>query len=196
MRRWDLGVPFRAAAQFPAAVTDVWRGTRLPPSADNADAIVILGATVLPGGEPSGSLRARVEAAAELYFAGRAPLIVATGAHHRQPPGEAVVARRVLLAMGVPEGAVLIEEKSRNTSGNLLFARGLLPEAGRIIVVTEPFHIARALFFAGLHGFPQAVAHPVLSPAWNRPWDRARLTIRDCFSMAIARGEHKTRAPE
>lgn len=196
VKRWDPGVPLRAVAEFPAAIGAVLAGTRLPPTSENADAIVILGATVLPNGEASGSLRARVEAAAALFFADRAPLVVATGAHHRQPPGEAVVSRQLLVELGVPHYRILIEEKSRNTSGNLLFARGLLPTAQRIIVVTEPFHMARGLFYARIHGFPEALAHPVPSPAWNRPWDRVRLTLRDCFSMAIARGEHKIGPPE
>ena len=196
MKRWDSGLPLRALRAFPNAIDQVVAGTRLGASTENADAIVILGATVLPNGEASGSLRARVEMAAELFFAGRAPIVVATGAHHRQPPGEAVVSRQILLGRGVPAAAILIEEKSRNTSGNLLFARGLLPDARRILLVTEPFHMARAMFLARVHGFAEALPVPVLSPAWGRPWDRFRLTARDCFSMAIARGEHTFAAPE
>ena len=85
------------------------------------------------------------------------------------------------------DGAIVMEEKSRNPHGNLLFARGLVPEAERVIIVTEPFHLARALLIARQVGFPDPVPHPVLSPAWGRPLDRLRLTARDCLSMALVR---------
>ena len=187
MRRWDPGLPLRAVTELPAAVSAVLAGSRLEPAEGEADAIIILGATVLAGGEPSGSLRARVEAGAALFHAGRAPLVVTTGAHHRQPPGEAVVARRLLLAAGVPEAAIRLEEKSRNTHGNLLFARGLLPEAVRVFVVTEPFHLGRSLVIARNVGFPEPLPWPVLSPAWTRTLDRWRLLARDMGSMALVR---------
>ena len=162
-------------------------GTRLLGDAGNADAIIVLGALVLPGGEPSGSLRARASAAAALFHEGRAPVVVATGAHHQQPPGEAVVTRRLLRAGGVPDAAILLEEKSRNTHGNLLFARGLVPEANRVLLVTEPFHMARALRLARAVGFADPRPWPVVSPAWGRPRDRWRLLLRDAGSLAVVR---------
>lgn len=187
MRRWDVGLPARAVAALPGALRDVVAGTRLAPADGDADAIVVLGAAVLAGGEPSGSLRARALAAAALFHAGRAPLVVTTGAHHRRPPGEAVVARALLVGAGVPEAAIRLEEKSRNTRGNFHFARALVPDAVRILVVTEPFHMARALVLARAAGFAEPVPWPVDSPAWGRPADRVRLTLRDAGSLALVR---------
>lgn len=187
VRRWDPALPIRALGELPPALRDVLAGARLPAGEGPADAIVVLGAQVLPGGVPSGSLRARAEAAAELWHAGAAPRIVTTGAHHLQPPGEAVVARDLLLARGVPADAIAIEEKSRNTKGNLLFARGILPpEVLRVWIVTEPFHMARALAIARAVGF-DPLPWPVHSPAWRRPTSRARLLLRDGVSLAFHR---------
>ncbi len=187
VRRWDPGLPFRAVRELSAAAQEVIHGTHMAGDDGKADAIIVLGALVLPDGEPSGSLRARAAAAAMLFHEGRAPVVVATGAHHRQPPGEAVVTRRLLLAANVPDSAILLEEKSRNTHGNLLFARGLLPTADRVLLVTEPFHLARALRLARTVGFPDPRPWPVVSPAWGRPWDRWRLTLRDIASLALVR---------
>ncbi len=187
MRRWDPALPIRALGGLAPALRDVVAGSRLPPGEGPADAIVVLGATVLPGGVPSGSLRARAEAAAELWHAGAAPRIVTTGAHHLHPPGEAVVARELLLARGVPADVIAIEEKSRNTKGNLLFARGILPaEVVRVWIVTEPFHMARALLIAQAVGF-DPLAWPVDSPAWRRPTSRLKLLVRDGVSLAFHR---------
>lgn len=177
-------MPLRAARLLPPAFREVMEGARVAVGEGPADAIIVLGAAVLEGGVPSASLRARAEGAAALWFAGGAPRIVCTGAHHLRPPGEAVVAHGLLRAAGVPEDVVLLEEKSRNTVGNLSFARGLLPDAGRVWIVTEPFHMARALRIARRVGF-EPIPYPVLSPAWTRPSSRVRWVVRDSVSLAF-----------
>jgi uncharacterized SAM-binding protein YcdF (DUF218 family) len=187
VRRWDPALPIRALGALGPALRDVVAGTRLPPGEGPAHAIIVLGAAVLPGGVPSGSLRARAEAAADLWHAGGAPRIVTTGAHHLRPPGEAVVARDLLRARGVPEDVIAIEDKSRNTKGNLHFARGILPpDVVRVWIVTEPFHMARALLIARSVGF-EPLAWPVDSPAWRRPGSRLKLLVRDAVSLAFHR---------
>ena len=97
------------------------------------------------------------------------------------------MARGILLAAGVPDAAIRIEDKSRNTQGNLLFARGILPpEVMRVWIVTEPFHMARALTIAREVGF-EPLAWPVDSPAWRRPTSRVKLLVRDGVSFAFHR---------
>lgn len=183
MRRWDPALPLRAVGALPSAVAAVWAGARLERGEGRADAIVVLGARVLPGGVPSGSLRARAEAAAALWHAGGAAVVVATGATHGEPPGEAVVTRALLLAAGVPPEAVRVEEKSRNTRGNFAFAKGLVP-GPRVYVVTEPFHMGRALRLAVEEGY-DPLPWPVDSPAWRRPGSRVRLLARDAVAYAV-----------
>ncbi len=188
MRRWDPLTPFRALAELPGAVGTVLAGTRRAADDDEkVGAIVLLGAAVLPGGEPSASLRARVDGALAAWRAGRAPIIVCTGAHHLHPPGEAVVAAGLLREAGVPEAAIVLEEKSRTTEGNLSFARALLPpEVVRVLVVTEPFHMGRALEVARRVGF-DPLPWPVASRAWARPAARARWVARDIGALALYR---------
>lgn len=187
MRRWEVVVPLRAFAELAPAAREVLDGARTRRAEVSADAIVILGAAVRPDGSPSESLRARVQGALEAWRAGLAPRLVCTGAHHARPPGEAVVAAALLREAGVPPDAILLEDKSRTTLGNLRFARGLLRgDRPTILVVTEPFHMGRALRIAREEGFdPQP--WPVESPAWGRPAARARWMLRDVASLAIHR---------
>lgn len=193
MRRWEPDLPFRFARHLPAAWAEVRAGAgEAAGTLEPVDAIVVLGCRLLPGGVPSGSLRARAEAGAALYARGVAPVIVTTGASHEQPPGEAVVAAEILRACGVPDAAIRLEEKSRNTEGNFAFSRGLCP-GPRIYVVTEPFHMARALRIARVYGFDPR-PFPALSPAWGRPWDRRRLLLRDTVSLAWWLGDRAGRA--
>lgn len=193
MRRWDPDLPLRFARHLPAAWAEVRAGAgEAAGEPEPVDAIVVLGCRLLPGGVPSGSLRARAEAGAALYARGVAPVIVTTGASHEQPPGEAVVAAAILRERGVPDVAIRMEEKSRNTEGNFAFSRSLCP-GPRIYVVTEPFHMARALRIARVYGF-EPLPFPVVSPAWGRPWDRRRLLLRDTVSLAWWLGDRAGRA--
>ncbi len=190
MHRWDSDLLVRFVRYLPGALAEVRTGAALrADSTEMADAIVVLGCRLLPGGEPSGSLRARAEAGAALFHRGVAPVIVTTGSSHEQPPGEAVVAARILRERGVPPDAIRMEEKSRNTDGNFAYSVSLCP-GPRIYVVTEPFHIARSLRIARVYGF-DPIPFPVVSPAWTRPWDRTRLTARDAVSLAWWRGDRE-----
>jgi hypothetical protein len=74
---------------------------------------------------------------AELFHAGRFPLVVFTGANapttvERFPRGEAVHYREIALERGVPGDAILVEPEARNTGENVEFTRRLLVERGRL----------------------------------------------------------------
>lgn len=88
-----------------------------------------------------------------LYQGGMAPLIVFTGAtspttRARMPRGEAVHYRERALELGVPDRAVLIEPRARNTGENIRFSRAVLEEAGvpisSVLLVSKPYEERRA----------------------------------------------------
>lgn len=96
------------------------------------------------------------ELAADLYLAGLAPLIVTTGGSDRHPKGlsEALVHRELLVAAGVPPGAVLAESKSLNTTENVTFALPLIEEAigmPRSVIAVVKWYHRRALVTLGQH---------------------------------------------
>ena len=95
-----------------------------------ADAIIVLG-----GGSHERPLRA-----AELFQAHAAPHIFITGG------GDDAINRRLLLAAGVPETAIEVENKSRTTFENAEFTLPLLRAAKieRVILVTSWYHARRA----------------------------------------------------
>ncbi len=112
-----------------------------------ARGIVVLGAAQW-GGKPSPTFAARLDKAAELWRAGRAPVILVTGG---RAPGaryaEGEVGCRYLEARGLPRDALLCETESRSTWENLLAAREVF---GRepILLVTDRPHLPRALLYA------------------------------------------------
>ena len=145
-------------------------GYGLADRAQPADAIVVLGSRVYPGGQPGPSLVRRAAHAAALYAQGLAPLIICTGAQGDPTvPSEAAVACGLLAAQGVPATALLLEEQSHSTEENALYTAALLaPRGGHsVIVVSDSYHLYRAqLLFqrAGLTAFPSPAPTRLLWP--------------------------------
>jgi uncharacterized SAM-binding protein YcdF (DUF218 family) len=120
------------------------------------DAIVVLGAT-LHDDAPTPPLRERIEAAAQLYHAGGAPRVVATGGTTRGAGrSEAAAIAEGLRARGVPD--VIIEDRSHTTYENATCTAALIGTCS-IWVVTQPFHGRRAARLFRRAGFDAHVWH-------------------------------------
>lgn len=117
---------------------------------DDRPVALVLGAAVWAGGQASPSLRRRAEAGARLWLEGHVRAIVACGGKGRHPPSEAEVIGAICVAMGVPDAAVLREDRSATTEENLRFALPFLRRLGadRVVIVTDRFHVPRALLVA------------------------------------------------
>ena len=120
------------------------------------DAMLLLGVQLAEDGSATPELIRRTETAAQLYREGKAPLIVACGG---TTPGrsvsEADVMARLLQEMGVPAQAVIREDKSQDTIGNMRFAAEKLGGAKkrRVLVVTSDYHLRRSVMTARRAGF-------------------------------------------
>lgn len=119
----------------------------------SADAIVVLGAQVRADGTPSSALRGRVRRAVELYDEGYAPVLVVTGGVGASGYTEAAAMRGLAIAAGVPEAAIVVEPHAARTVESARNVAALAATYGwhDIIVVSDPFHLARSagLFTAG-----------------------------------------------
>ncbi|WP_319003740.1 YdcF family protein [Alloyangia pacifica] len=117
---------------------------------------LVLGAAVWAGGRPSPTLRRRAEHASALWRAGQVSAILASGGVGRHGPSEAAVIARLCREAGVPQAALVLEERSTSTEENLRFSLPLLREMGarEVVIVTDGFHAPRARLAArrlGLH---------------------------------------------
>src|SRR3712207_1363964 len=92
----------------------MYRGGRVSPEGP-AEAAVVLGAQVLRGGRPSGTLQARARHAARLYKEGVVSLVIPTGGVGEYPPSEAEVAAGILREAGVSRENILLEEEALST---------------------------------------------------------------------------------
>jgi uncharacterized SAM-binding protein YcdF (DUF218 family) len=128
----------------------------LPPQElPTADAIVVLGGAtrsispprVMPDLNEHGD---RIIYAAKLYKDGKAPLIILSGGRiqwYGKEESEAKDMARLLELTGVPQEAIIRENKSLNTYENAIFTKKILEAKGlkKILLVTSAFHTPRSL---------------------------------------------------
>jgi uncharacterized SAM-binding protein YcdF (DUF218 family) len=116
----------------------------LSEDAQEADAIVILGGgigantNVYPYAEMWGGAD-RVWHAARLWKDGKAPIVITSGTGDR----ESTVP--LLKDLGVPESAIVVEDKARNTEENAKFVEKTVGEGKKILVVTSAWHMRRSV---------------------------------------------------
>lgn len=112
------------------------------------DAIVVLGAAAYDS-RPSPVFEERIRHGIDLFERGHAPTLLFTGGYGGSGArfAESEVGRDYAIREGVPADAILIETLSRNTHDNLFQARALLRarDKSRVVVVSDPLHMARAL---------------------------------------------------
>jgi uncharacterized SAM-binding protein YcdF (DUF218 family) len=142
------------------------------------DAIVVLGAPLLPGGRLSEVVAERVRAAAALYLAGGAPIVCATG------KGEAGPMIAALAALGVPGAALRLEDRARSTAENAACAAALLAPARAVWLVTQPFHARRARWHFRRAGLDARVWHIADSVQYERPARALRWIAREYGAFA------------
>ena len=139
------------------------------------------------------------ELAADRFLDGLAPMVVVTGGSGRQLDGlnEAEHHRDVLLAHGVPEHAVIVENRSTNTPENVMFAVPLIearcerPPA-TVIAVVKRFHrralITLARYMPSVERIYAVDYEPDLALAPPSP-DRTQREAKHLQSLAAEGGD-------
>ena len=120
------------------------------------DAIVVLGAQVLPTGEPNTQLKWRLDAALEAWKRHPVPVVVCGAQGRDEPMPEAETMKRYLAAAEVPEEMIHMDPDSYNTNQNLENAGKILktlPGIRKVMIVTSDYHVPRAMAMASDMGF-------------------------------------------
>lgn len=125
--------------------------------AQPAEAVMVLGALVYPDGGVSMMVEDRLETAYDLYRSGKAKKILITGDHGQIDYDEVNTMRRYLEEKGVPPEDLFMDHAGFDTYDSMYRARDVF-QARDVIVVTQRFHLPRALWIAGRLGLnPQGV---------------------------------------
>ena len=110
-----------------------------------ADAVVVLGASVLPDGTPSDILKDRLETAVALYQAGAARAIIVSGDNRTSHYNESEAMKRYCVELGVPSDDVYEDHAGYSTYESMYRVKQVFG-CKRVIVTTQAYHLYRALF--------------------------------------------------
>ena len=112
-----------------------------------AHTALILGAAILRDGTLSSVFQKRVDSAIELYQAKKVSKILASGDNSTVSHNEVNPAREYLLKQGIPDGDIYLDYAGFDTYSTMYRARDIF-QVSSVIVVTQSFHLPRAVFIA------------------------------------------------
>ena len=114
-------------------------------------AAVVFGAGLLRDGSPTAVLRDRVQQAANLYFAGKVEKLLMSGDNRFVDYNEPESMRQYALSLGVPDEAIVRDYAGRSTYDTCYRAKAIFG-LRQAVLVTQQFHLPRALFLCNLLG--------------------------------------------
>ena len=147
-----------------------------------ADCIIVLGAGT-NGRTPSPVFRERLNHAVTLYREGYADIILLTGGYS---PGndrsDAAIAGDWLIEQGIPESAVLLEERSTITQENLKFAKEIMgsQDLSTCILISDPLHMKRSMMMAKDYEI-EAVSSPTPTTRYQTWRSKLPFLTRETF---------------
>lgn len=142
-----LGLLATAAANLVVLLRADGTITDDPTRAEPATAAIVLGAQVRPDGRMSSMLADRVTQGAALWQAGKVDRILVSGDHRAWRYDEPTTMRRALIRSGVPAGVIFTDHAGFDTRATMERASSIF-RIDDAIVVTQGFHMRRALYLA------------------------------------------------
>ena len=114
---------------------------------EDVDCILVLGCKVHGDGEPSDMLEDRLIQGIALYEMGAAPKLLMSGDHGQTNYDEVDAMKRFAVDSGVPTANVFMDHAGFSTYESMYRARDVF-QAKKIIIVTQGYHLYRAVYIA------------------------------------------------
>jgi uncharacterized SAM-binding protein YcdF (DUF218 family) len=153
-----------------------------------AEAIVVFGAAEYSG-HPSPIYRARLDHAYTLFRKGMAPLIITTGGAAEDPSfSEGGVGRDYLVSRGVPDGDIIAETQSNDTSQSAARVANILRANGmhNCLAVSDGYHMFRVKQMLERQAIT-VYASPRPDSKLPSRWERIRVKLREVMSYTAWR---------
>lgn len=112
-----------------------------------ADCILVLGAGLKPDGTPNDMLRDRLDKGIQLYQSGVAPKILLSGDNGQEEYDEVNAMKVYVSEKGIPEEDVFLDHAGFSTYESM-YRAGYVFQVKTAIVITQEYHLYRALFDA------------------------------------------------
>lgn len=147
-----------------------------------ADTAIVLGAAANDKGV-SPVFRERIYHAVWLYENGYVNTIIITGGYGKgNQYSDAYIGMQYAMEQGIPQSAVLIEEKSTITEENLENAKLIMEHHNfsSALIVSDPLHMKRAMLQAKDKGI-DAYSSPTLTSMYRGFFVKIKFLIREVF---------------
>ena len=139
------------AGTFAYARGRVWHA---PASVQPSRVAIVFGAGVR-NGLPTAMLYDRVASAVDLYKAGKVRTLLMSGEDAGATHNETAAMRQTALQLGVPDGDIVLDGEGLSTFETCVRARDAFGLRGEsVILVTQAFHLDRALLLCNALGVP------------------------------------------
>lgn len=145
------------------------------------DYVIVLGAGLRPDGTPSEALRYRLDTALA-YLEGNegTTCVVSGGQGFGEVRTEASSMAEYLCERGVDAGRIVLEERATTTDENIEYSAALIGDASASVgIVTNDFHLYRALAAARTHGLVDA--YGIAAP--SNPLYLPQSLLRECAAV-------------
>lgn len=128
-----------------------WNKVYTADSVPSQRVAIIFGAGLRYDGTPTAVLRDRVETGAALYFSGKVEKLLMSGDNRVVEYNEPESMRQYAISLGVPNEAIVLDYAGRRTYDTCYRAKAIFGVQNTILV-TQKFHLARALFLCNSLG--------------------------------------------
>ncbi len=145
----------------------------------NVNCILVLGCGVREDGTPSHMLEDRLKQGVALYNLDASPKLLMSGDHGRENYNEVGTMKQYAMEASVPSEDVFMDHAGFSTYESLYRAKEIFG-ADKIIIVTQEYHLYRALYIAERMGLD---AYGVASD-YRTYWGQTSREIREILARA------------
>jgi vancomycin permeability regulator SanA len=142
-----VGTVFGIDAYIRLSTADRILQTEEAAQLENVDCILVLGCQVKSNGVPSDMLSDRLRRGVELFDAGAAPKLLMSGDHGRTDYNEVGAMKQYAMDSGIASADIFMDHAGFSTYESMYRAKHIF-EADKIIIVTQKYHLHRALHIA------------------------------------------------
>lgn len=147
--------------------------------------VIILGARVYDDGRMSGILQERALAALDVYNEGKVCSILISGDSYKKNGGiydEVKPVYDLLIASGVDPAIIVTDRDGYDTFASMCNARDIFG-VGQVLIVTQDFHLARAVYLARACGL-DATGYVAYKYPYHNKMEKVRNYMRE-FPAAV-----------
>ena len=150
-----------------------------------ADCVLVLGAGLVDQFTPSDMLADRIDRGVEVYRAGAAAKLLMSGDHGSEAYDEVNVMKARAVKAGVPSADVFMDHAGFSTYESVSRAKEIFG-AKKIVIVTQKYHLFRAIFIARQLGLDAWGVDASLRPYRNAVGREVREVAARCKDFLLS----------